>query len=151
MRIIIINNHLIIIRNKKKMKYYLFSFVITVIIFAILQYFEYSKKNQEKENNSYYEPYDFFSTNNYLLFGIMYIVMTIGAYYLYSSEVNLTSMFNFTKKTGGGGGTVELKEQLIKEEINPQVLSKINDNFDIGIDPFNSDDNSSISSLSSSY
>ena len=150
MRIIIINNHLIIIRNKKKMKYYLFSFVITVVIFAILQYFEYSKKNQEKENNPYYEPYDFFSTNNYLLFGIIYIVTTIGAYYLYSSEVNLTSMFNFTKKTGGGG-TVELKEQLIKEEINPQVLSKINDNFDIGIDPFNSDDNSSISSLSSAY
>jgi hypothetical protein len=38
------------------------------------------------------------------------------------------------------------------QEIDPKILSKINDNFDIGFEPFASDiddDNSSISSLSS--
>ena len=38
---------------------------------------------------------------------------------------------------------------IIKDDINPQILSKINDNFDIGLDPFNSDIESDISSVSS--
>jgi len=50
------------------------------------------------------------------------------------------------KKTSISGGT----DNKI-EEIDPKILSKINDNFDIGFEPFASDidDASSISSLNS--
>jgi predicted secreted protein len=37
----------------------------------------------------------------------------------------------------------------VKEEIDPRVLSKINDNFNVGFEPFTSDMSSSSSSASS--
>jgi hypothetical protein len=50
------------------------------------------------------------------------------------------------KKTGGEEITMDV------EDFDPKILSKINDNFNVGFEPFGSeiDDSSSISSLSSS-
>ena len=86
---------------------------------------------------------------------ILYIVFTIGAYYLNVSKWKFTEF----KKAIIGGDMYGITNDLngiskdttkeIKEDIDPKILSKINDNFDIGLDPFNSD-TSSVSSMSSS-
>ncbi len=124
------------------MEYYLISLIITVIIFGIIQIVEYRRISHE--SNYSQETYSLLSINNILLLVIIYIVITIASYLLYSS--NLSSYFNFNFKNKGGSVDTNYT---IKEELNPQVISKINDNFDIGLDPFNSD-TSSVSSMSSS-
>lgn len=118
------------------MEYYIISLIITIIIFGIIQILEYKKKSEEYNE----EEYSLFSINNCLLFGIIYIVITIASYLLYSSNINLGSYFKF-KMNGGENNT-----NTLKEEINPHIISKIQDKFDIGLDPFNSD-NSSVSSI----
>lgn len=130
------------------MEYYMISFVGTIVLFTLIQLFEYNKKRTEENENDYYEPYVLLSTKNYLLFAIIYLLLTIAAYFAYSSNFDLSSIYSF-KKHGGSSEINSATQPTIKEEINPQVLSKINDNFDIGFDPFNSDA-SSISSLSGS-
>ena len=126
------------------MEYYIISLIITIIIFTIIQIIEYRKISSEYEYTQ--EEYSLFSINNCLLFGIIYIVITIASYLLYSSNINLSSYFNI--KMNGGNNSNNFNGT-IKEEINPQLISKIQDNFDIGLDPFNSD-NSSISSSDNS-
>ena len=138
------------------MQYYLISLIISVIIFGIIQFYEYRKK-QNEENEYYYEPYQLFTINNCLVFGIIYLVITIISYYIYSSNLNILP---FTIINNGGAKIKNIEPNVntnqdnnIKEDINPQILSKINDNFDIGLDPFNSDNDdisdSDISSISS--
>ena len=130
------------------MEYYIISLIITIIIFIIIQIIEYRKISFEYEYIQ--EEYSLFSINNCLLFGIIYVVITIASYLLYSSNINLSSYFNF--KINGGGNSNNTLNVNIKEEINPLLISKIKDNFDIGLDPFNSDnsDNSSVSSSGNS-
>jgi len=126
------------------MKYYFLSFFITIIIFLIIQYFEYNKKYDEYEN---YEPYSFFSLSNLLLFIIIYIVSTTGLFYLNVSNTNFFSFLEISNKTSNNN-TINTND--IKTDIDPKILSKINDNFDTGFAPFNSDDDiSSLSSISS--
>jgi hypothetical protein len=134
------------------MEYYLISLIITILIFSIIQLYEYNKiKKYIEENgeNYYIEPYSLFNMNNLLLIVILYIVSTISCYYL---NVSKWKIFNNIKKiveikkTGGE----EVKADIA--DIDPKILSKINDNFNVGFEPFGSDiedDNSSISSLSS--
>lgn len=133
------------------MEYYLISLIITIIIFGIIQIYEYNKIKkyiEENGSNYYIEPYSLFTTNNILLIIILYIVLTISCYYLNVSEWKLLKEFKKiveVKKTSIGGGDNKI------EDIDPKILSKINDNFDVGFEPFASDidDVSSISSLSS--
>lgn len=133
------------------MEYYLISLIITIIIFGIIQIYEYNKIRRfiEENGSNFIEPYSIFTTNNILLIIILYIVLTISCYYLNVSEWKLLKEFKKiveVKKTSIGGGT----DNKI-EEIDPKILSKINDNFDVGFEPFASDidDASSISSLNS--
>lgn len=133
------------------MEYYLISLIITIIIFSIIQIYEYNKIRRfiEENGSNYIEPYSIFTTNNILLIVILYIVLTISCYYLNVSEWKLFKEFKKiveVKKTSIGGGT----DNKI-EDIDPKILSKINDNFDVGFEPFTSDidDASSISSLNS--
>ena len=127
------------------MEYYLISLIITIVIFCIIQVYEYNKiKRYIEENgeNYYIEPYSLFNMNNLLLIVILYIVLTISCYYL---NVSKWKIFNNIKKTGGG-------DDIKIEDFDPKILSKINDNFSVGFEPFGSDiddDSSSISSLSS--
>ena len=129
------------------MEYYLISLILTIFIFSIIQLYEYNKNKREIDeniNNYYVEPYSLFNMNNILLFIILYIVLTIGAYYLNISKWKFPE---FNKTLGGNVSD-------IKEDIDPKILSKINDNFNVGFEPFTSDidadDVSSLSSLSSS-
>jgi hypothetical protein len=149
------------------MEYYLISLVITIFIFGIIQIYEYNKNKREIDenvNNFYIEPYSLFSMNNMLLLVILYIVFTIGAYYLNVSKWKFTEfkkaiiggdMYGINKDLNGMSKDISndmngmMKE--IKEDIDPKILSKINDNFNVGFEPFTSDldDASSMSSLSS--
>jgi len=136
------------------MEYYIISLILTIIIFGIIQFYEYNKYKKDIENsNLYFEPYSIFTMNNLLLLIILYIVITISCYYLNISKFkffdNICKISNITKlpdiKKGGND---------INNEIDPKILAKINDNFDVGFEPFTSDldnDTSSISSLNSTF
>jgi len=130
------------------MEYYIISLIITIILFGIIQFFEYKRIKEENEYSNFSnETYSLFTNNNILLISIIYTVITIGSYLLYSSNINLSSYFKFNFKNKNDINSEP--NYKLKEELNPHVISKINDNFDIGLDPFNSD-NSSVSSLTSS-
>jgi hypothetical protein len=129
------------------MKYYLFSFIISIILFILIQYMEYKKVNEDINE----EPYNLFKLANVLLFIIIYIVSTIAIFYLNASNMNVLSFLDFSSIV-----SVKNKPSLntnndIKEDIDPKVLSKINDNFDTGFAPFDDDinDDTSLSSISS--
>lgn len=125
------------------MKYYFFSFIIAIVIFIIIQYLEYNKQKTEEELQQ--EPYNLFTIANLLLFFIIYLVITIGLFYLNASNINLFSFIELPNNKNSTNNQIE-----IKEEIDPKILSKINDNFDTGFGPFTSDDDtSSLSSMSS--
>lgn len=134
------------------MEYYLISLIITIVIFGVIQIYEYNKiKRYIEENgeNYYIEPYSLLNMNNLLLIVILYIVSTISCYYLNVSKWKIFDNIKKVveiKKTGGE----EIKTEI--EDFDPKILSKINDNFNVGFEPFVSDrddDSSSISSLSS--
>lgn len=125
------------------MKYYFVSLFITIIIFIIIQYLEYNKQVEDYENQ---QSYNLFSLNNLLLFIIIYLVLTTGLFYLNTSNINF---FSFLEIPTNNTPSINDNNQ-IKTDIDPKVLSKINDNFDTGFAPFNSDDDtSSLSSISS--
>jgi hypothetical protein len=123
------------------MEYYLISFIISFIIFGLIQIYEYKKINEKDDN---YEKYSLINMNNALLILVLYIVITITCYYLNISNWKFFKKVVEVKKTSGGttADTMDI------EEFDPKILSKINDNFNVGFEPF--DDTSSISSLSSS-
>ena len=142
------------------MEYYLISLVITIFIFGIIQIYEYNKNKREIDenvNNFYIEPYSLFSMNNMLLLVILYIVFTIGAYYLNVSKWKFPDLNKMMVGGDFNGISKDIPKDMngmvkeIKEDIYPKILSKINDNFDVGFEPFTSDldDASSMSSLSS--
>lgn len=121
------------------MEYYLNSLFVSIIIFLIIQYLEYNKASNNPDEE---EPYSLFKLSNILLFVIIYVVFTITFFYLKASNVKLFSFFD--QETGNKNN------DFVKDDIDPKVLSKINDNFETGFAPFNSDDDgSSLSSMSS--
>ena len=119
------------------MKYYLIAFLLSLVLFAIIQFIEYnnSKNNDLIEK----EQYSLFTLNNLLLFVIIFIVITIASFYLSPmiSNFNLNS-FNFNQKGGNPNVNSNVNATTI-EEIDPKILAKINDNFEVGFEPFNSD------------
>lgn len=122
------------------MEYYLISLFVSIIAFMIIQYVDYNKSTNNPEDE---EPYSLFKLSNLLLFVIIYVVFTIAFFYLKASNVKLFSFLE-TEKTGGNKNN-----GFVNDDIDPTVLSKINDNFDTGFAPFNSDDDgSSLSSMS---
>jgi hypothetical protein len=114
------------------------------------------KKNLENEGNVYEEePYNLFKISNILLFLIIYLVFTIGFFYLkpsLPSFLNFNLFANDNSQSGGNNGTGNGNNgntnTNVNEEIDPTVISKITDNFETGFAPFNSDDDS-LSSMSS--
>ena len=126
------------------MEYYLISFIISFIIFGLIQIYEYKKINEKNDSD---EKYSLITMNNALLILILYIVTTISCYYLNVSNwkfLNNIKKVIDVKKTSGGT-TTDITEI---EDFDPKILSKINDNFNVGFEPFD-DEASSISSLSS--
>jgi hypothetical protein len=74
------------------MEYYIISLFISLAIFIFVYLCDYKKPMNENENNIIYDnngyeiPNDnksLFSKNNLLLFGIIYIVVTIISFYVF--------------------------------------------------------------------
>lgn len=125
------------------MEYYFISFLISLLLFIIIQFFEYYKHLNEIKNNSdnyFIEPYTPFKLNNVFLFIIIYIVFTIICYFLNLSNLKSFDLFKFT---GGNlfkpSSNTSNNNTDTKTEFDPKILSKINDNFKTGFEPFNSD------------
>jgi hypothetical protein len=129
------------------MQYYLISFIVAIFIFAIIQYLEYNKYNNDEEN-VYNEPYTIYTINNCLLFVIIYVVITIIAYYVYSANIDFSFLSQKSAKQVETAQTMTGGEN---DTIDPKVLSKITDNFNVGFEPYvsGSDMDSDISSISS--
>jgi hypothetical protein len=134
------------------MDFYIISFFVSIIIFIFFYLCDY-KKPMISNNNNYDDDYDtinnlntskpLFSSNNILLFGIIYIVATIISFYISSASISFGSftalcpvfLLNLLKPP-------EPTPPLIKDngdgdDIDPKILSKITDNIDIGFNPPN--------------
>jgi len=120
------------------MEYYIVSIIISVVIFGIIFSLERGTNDNyyDEETGTYKKP--LFSTNNILLFTIIYIVTTIISYYVFTSSVSLSSLqsivpafvLNLLKPPQ------EIPPMINdNDEIDPKVLRKINDNIDIGFMP----------------
>lgn len=120
------------------MEYYIVSIIISVVIFGIIYSLDRGTNDNyyDEETETYKKP--LFSTNNILLFAIIYIVTTIISYYIFTSSVSLASLqsvvpafvLNLLKPPQ------EVPPMINdNDEIDPKILRKINDNFDIGFMP----------------
>ena len=132
------------------MEYYIISLIISIVVFIFVYLCDYKKPiNNNNFNNNFNNNDDnndksLFTKNNLLLFGIIYIVITIISFYVFTSSISLYSfiplfILNLFKAP-------EQPPPLIKDngngdEIDPKILTKINDNFEIGFNPPNNDNN----------
>ena len=128
------------------MEYYIISLIISIVVFIFVYLCDYKKPiNNNNFNNNFNNDDDnddksLFTKNNLLLFGIIYIVITIICFYVFTSSISLYSLIplfilNLFKAP-------EQLPPLIKDngkgdDIDPKILNKINDNFDIGFNPPN--------------
>jgi|688.fasta_scaffold1607211_1 magnesium-transporting ATPase (P-type) len=132
------------------MEYYIISFFISIVIFVFVYLYDYKSVNNNNYNGYDNNNYDvngnedkkpLFSTNNILLFVIIYIVSTIISFYSFTSSISLSGLYNLCPiflinlfkppvqappliKDNGDG-----------DEIDPKILSKITDTIDIGFTP----------------
>jgi magnesium-transporting ATPase (P-type) len=135
------------------MEYYIVSFFISIVIFVFVYLYDYKTSdntNNDNNDNNYdyndnYENNDnkkpLFSTNNLLLFVIIYIVATIISFYTFTSSISLSGLYglcpmiliNLFKAPVQAPPLI--KDNGEGDEIDPKILSKINDNIDIGFTP----------------
>ena len=126
------------------MEYYIISLIISIVVFIFVYLYDYKKPIYDDQNNIIDNDKSLFTKNNLLLFGIIYIVITIISFYAFTSSISLSSLcplfiLNLFK-------IPEQSPPLIKDngygdEIDPKILNKINDNIDIGFNPPNIDNN----------
>jgi magnesium-transporting ATPase (P-type) len=152
------------------MEYYIISFFISIVIFVFVYLYDYKSVNNDNYNdngnvnyNDNANGYDnnnydvngnedrkpLFTTNNILLFVIIYIVSTIISFYTFTSSISLSGLYNLCPiflinlfkpplqappliKDNGDG-----------DEIDPKILSKITDTIDIGFTPPEENDDKS--------
>ena len=135
------------------MEYYIISLIISIVVFIFVYLCDYKKPINNNNNNNFNnddndnDNKSLFTKNNLLLFGIIYIVITIICFYVFTSSISLYSLIplfilNLFKAP-------EQLPPLIKDngkgdDIDPKILNKINDNFDI-----KSDRNAEIKSICS--
>ena len=126
------------------MEYYIVSFFISIVIFIFVYLYDY-KSSGNNENQNQYENQNqnetsksLFSTNNILLFIIIYIVSTIISFYTTTSALSLSGfipifLLNLFKPPIQAPPLI--KDNGEGDEIDPKILSKITDNLDIGFKP----------------
>jgi quinol-cytochrome oxidoreductase complex cytochrome b subunit len=111
------------------MEYYIISFFVSLVIFIFV--YEKNDNNEQDPDNKK----SIFSLNNFMLFTIIYIVMTIFGFY--TKTINLAAflpafMIDILKTP------VVVDKEVIennKDELDPKTISKITDNIDIGFMP----------------
>lgn len=106
------------------MIYYIWSLVISLILFIIIQFYENEKC---KKNN---EPYNVFTTNNFIIFFIIYLLLTISFYYLFTSYPNIINLIPMKSEINTNNDDI----------IDKNMLKRIPDMYDTGFEPpMNSD------------
>lgn len=100
--------------------YYIYSLIITIILFVIIQLIE---KNKHKN-----EEYNYLSANNVLIFVMLFLISSVILYFVCGSNSKI-NIFDFNFK---GGST----DKAIDHEINPAILRGINDNINVGFEPY---------------
>lgn len=126
------------------MEYYIVSFIISIIIFIFVYLYDYKStvnndiNNNDNNDNNYNDETTkpLFSTNNILLFIIIYIVSTIISFYATTSSLSISGfipVFLLNLFTPPIQVPSIIKEN--GDEIDPTILNKINDNIDIGFLP----------------
>jgi magnesium-transporting ATPase (P-type) len=137
------------------MEYYIISFFISIVIFVFVYLYDYKSDNNDNNNNNNNGNYDnnnydvngnedkkpLFSTNNILLFVIIYIVSTIISFYSFTSSISLSGLYhlcpifliNLFKPPVQAPPLI--KDNGDGDEIDPKILSKITDTIDIGFTP----------------
>jgi len=122
------------------MEYYIISLIISIIIFLFI----YNKNTNENENKVIEDNNtSILSTKNILLFFIIYIVSTIFSFYIFTSSLSLSSLcpmfllniLTVPSSPSIDDNNIQNYKELYNDEIDPKVLSKINDNIDIGFKP----------------
>jgi ABC-type transport system involved in multi-copper enzyme maturation permease subunit len=119
------------------MEYYIISFIISLVVFIFVYLCDYKKPINEDENNIIgNEDRSLFTKNNFLLFGIIYIVITIISFYTFTSSISLSSLcpvFISSLLKAPEPSPIINKDN--GDEIDPKILSKITENIDIGFNP----------------
>ena len=130
------------------MEYYIVSFFISIVIFIFVYLYDYKSSGNNENQNQYENQYEnqnqnetsksLFSTNNILLFIIIYIVATIISFYTTTSALSLSGfipifLLNLFKPPIQAPPLI--KDNGEGDEIDPKILSKITDNLDIGFKP----------------
>jgi len=133
------------------MEYYIISFFISIVIFVFVYLYDYKSDNNEYGNSNIDKTYNnidnidnnksLFTTNNILLFIIIYIVSTIISFYTFTSSISLSGLYslcpimllNLFKPPTQAPPLI--KDNGDGDEIDPKILSKINDVLDIGFTP----------------
>jgi Na+/H+ antiporter NhaD/arsenite permease-like protein len=119
------------------MEYYIISFIISLVVFIFVYLCDYKKPINEDENNIIgNEDRSLFTKNNFLLFGIIYIVITIISFYTFTSSISLSALcpvFISSLLKAPEPSPVINKDN--GDEIDPKILSKITENIDIGFNP----------------
>lgn len=123
------------------MEYYIISLIVSIIIFLFI----YNKnKGNEYENSIMNNPPEskILSMKNILLFFIIYIVSTILSFYIFTSSLSISSLcpvflLNLLTipPTANIDNNIQNYKELYNDEIDPKILSKINDSIDIGFEP----------------
>jgi hypothetical protein len=112
------------------MEYYIISFFVSLAIFV----FVYEKNDNNDEENPDNKK-SIFSLNNFMLFTIIYIVITIFGFY--TKTINLAAFlpafFVDILKTPDVVDKEVIENN--KDELDPKTISKITDNIDIGFIP----------------
>lgn len=99
------------------MNIYVWSIIITLILYIVLQYIE----KQKYESNN--QKYNLFTIQNLLILVILYIIITIIIYYITISSSNTIISIP------------TINNDVLKDNIDPNILKKINDNISIGFEP----------------
>jgi len=145
------------------MEYYIISFFISIVIFVFVYLYDYKSVNNDNYNGNYNNGnvnynYDvngnedrkpLFTTNNILLFVIIYIVSTIISFYTFTSSISLSGLYNLCPiflinlfKPPQQAPPL-IKDNGDGDEIDPKILSKITDTIDIGFTPPEENDDKS--------
>jgi magnesium-transporting ATPase (P-type) len=148
------------------MEYYIISFFISIVIFVFVYLYDYKSVNNDNGNINYNDNvngydnnnYDvngnedrkpLFTTNNILLFVIIYIVSTIISFYTFTSSISLSGLYNLCPiflinlfKPPQQAPPL-IKDNGDGDEIDPKILSKITDTIDIGFTPPEENDDKS--------
>jgi hypothetical protein len=124
------------------MEYYIISLIISIVVFIFVYLCDYKKPIDNNYYNDDNNDKSLFTKNNLLLFGIIYIVITIISFYVFTSSISIYSLiplFILNLFKAPEELPALIKDNGNGDEIDPKILTKINDNFDIGFNPPNDD------------